>query len=556
MFETQEFTGLHLSDTVIGNTRALDAIADPISSFQSGGDSNSLILSTSEVSLHEPVELTNIATNIAEIPDSHLENQQHSPTIDPLTGINLSTDSPVANTFFLSDDTLNTAQDLGVLEGTQTVNDSVGISDLDDYYRIHLNATSNVNLSLEGLSADADLELIADRNGDGFADYGEVIDWSLNWGTESDYISAVNLPAGTYFVNVEQYSGFTPYTLTLSATPTVVDPVLVDPVLVDPVSSFDPVQGYGLVNASAAVSRAVGSPVPFADIPDTYHPNWGLNTIHAPEVWSQGYTGEGVVVAVLDTGVDYTHPDLNDRIWRNIDEIENNGIDDDGNGYVDDIVGWDFYYNDADPMDFHDHGTHVAGIIAAEGNEFGVTGVAPNAQIMPVQVMDEMGYSTPSTVASGIYYAVANGADVINMSLGFSDFYYDLTPLQQAVQFAADNGVVVVSAAGNEYWSSPIHPAQYATDWGIAVGASDSYNFVANFSNDAGWTPLDYVVAPGVDVYSTTSYNGYQSLQGTSMAAPHVSGVAALILSANPNLTPPEVEQILTETANPNILIA
>ena len=531
MFDTQvDFNRLHLLDPA-ANTELLDSAQ--WNSAQWSGYSDRFVPSIPDLSLPEPI--------IAETSNGGPDISQNLVTTDPLTGASLTPDAllPVV------DDTLATAQDLGIIEATQTVSDSVGNFDLDDYYRIQLNSNSDLNLSLEGLTADADLELIEDRNGDGFADSSEVIDWSDQWGNLSETIS-VNLPAGTYFINVYQYSGFTPYTLTVSTTPTIP---------VESVSGFDRVEGYGLVNAANAVSRATGSPVPFADVPDTNYP-WELNTINVPEVWSQGFTGEGAVVAVLDTGVDYTHPDLDGRIWQNIDEIPNNGIDDDGNGYADDVRGWDFIYNDADPMDYDGHGTHVAGIIAAEGNEFGVTGVAPNAQIMPVQVA---AYNIPdlNSVVSGIYYAVENGADVINMSFGFYDnFYYDLTPLQQAVQFAADNGVVVVSSSGNDSELSPLYPAQYATDWGIAVGASDSYNWVADFSNDAGFTPLDYVVAPGVGVYSTTPNNNYEYFEGTSMAAPHVAGVAALMLSANPNLTVAEVEQILTETASPDVLIA
>ncbi|MEB3278627.1 MAG: S8 family serine peptidase [Lyngbya sp.] len=534
MFDPQaDFAGLHLLNST--NPQILD-------NALGNGYSDPFVSSVAELLPLEPLKPT-----IIHSPD----NSPNLLATDQLTGESLT------NPFSLpvSDDTLATAQNLGVLNGTQTVSDSVGIFDLDDYYRIELSTASTLNLSLDGLLADADLQLIEDSNGDGFASYNEVIDSSWKWNTLPENIS-VNLPAGTYFVNVTQYSGSTPYTLTLTATPT----TFVEPVpRLEPVPGFDSVEGYGLINASAAVSRAIGSPVPFADVPDSYHPNWGLNTINAPEVWTQGYTGEGVVVAVLDTGVDYTHPDLDGRIWQNIDEIPNNGIDDDGNGYADDVMGWDFAGNDAFPMDFESHGTHVAGIIAAEANEFGVTGVAPNAQIMPIQVLSSDGRGAVDTVASGIYYAVNNGADVINMSLGFdsyTSFYYDLTPLQQAVQFAADNGVVVVSASGNYYGFSPVYPAQYATDWGIAVGASDSYNNFAQFSHYAGYTPLDYVVAPGVDIYSTTPNNGYEYLEGTSMATPHVAGVAALMLSANPNLTVAEVEQILTQTANPQILIA
>ncbi|WP_053221591.1 S8 family serine peptidase [Limnoraphis robusta] len=528
MFDSQtDFSGLYLYD--ITGAENLNGFVSSMSQFPT-------------LESLEPVIIPEFLGDRSDYPQTH-------PSVDLLTGEELSISSSLSNellipyTSLISDDSLITAQDLGVLEGTQVINDSVGTFDLDDYYRIQLNSPKDLTLSLDGLIADADLKLIADYNSNGIVDYGEVIDSFIQFGSLPENISA-NLPPGTYYVNVEQYSGDTPYTLTLSTT--------------EPVPGFNSVDGYGLVNAAAAVSRGIGSPVPFADVLDTNYP-WELNATNVPEVWTQGFTGEGVVVAVLDSGVDYTHPDLDSRIWKNIDEIPANGIDDDRNGYTDDIIGWDFVDYDATPMDFYNHGTHVAGIVAAEANEFGVTGVAPNAQIMPIRVMaDEQGAWVDDLV-SGIYYAVNNGADVINMSLGFYDDYNNWTPLQQAVQFATENGVVVVSAAGNQGNQdrfSPLYPAGYATDWGIAVGASNINNQFADFSNQAGWIPLDYVVAPGVDIKSTTPNDDYQLFEGTSMAAPHVAGIAALMLSANPNLTVGEVEQILTQTANPDVLIA
>jgi subtilisin family serine protease len=152
-----------------------------------------------------------------------------------------------------------------------------------------------------------------------------------------------------------------------------------------------------------------------------------------------------------------------------------------------------------------------------------------------------------SNIAAGIKYAADNGADVINLSLGGA---YS-SEIEDAVQYATAKGSVVVMAAGNESASQPSSPANLANQWGIAVGAVDRTNRMANFSNKASIPPLDYVVAPGVDIYSTTPGNTYSSFSGTSMATPHVAGVAALILSANPNLTAAEVESILTQTANP-----
>lgn len=305
--------------------------------------------------------------------------------------------------------------------------------------------------------------------------------------------------------------------------------------------------GYGLVNASAAVARALGENTPFPDVANLGGINWGNDMVNAPEVWAQGYTGQNTVVAVIDSGVDYTHTDLDANIWVNSDEIAGDGIDNDGNGYIDDIRGWDFVDRDNTPMDLNGHGTHVAGTIAGENNGTGVTGVAYNARIMPVRVLDANGSGTESDVIAGIHYAVDNGADVINLSLG-GDSTSEAE--REAIRYAAEHGVVVVMAAGNSGGSSPGYPAHYATDWGIAVGAVNSSNQMPAWSNRAGIPSLDYVVAPGVGVYSTIPGNTYATYNGTSMATPHVAGLAALMLSANPNLTPAQVESILTQTAN------
>jgi Subtilase family/RTX calcium-binding nonapeptide repeat (4 copies) len=321
--------------------------------------------------------------------------------------------------------------------------------------------------------------------------------------------------------------------------------------------------GYGLVDASAAVARATGQQTPFPDVAATDSP-WGIDRVKAPEAWAKGYTGQGVVVAVIDSGVDYNHPDLKDNIWQNTGEIAGNNIDDDKNGYVDDVRGWDFVDNDSDPMDsrnFYDelypekssysHGTHVAGTIAASNNGFGVTGVAPNAKIMPVRTLGYGGGSLLD-ISSGIRYAADNGADVINLSLGG---YYNSAETDTAIQYAIDKGVVVVMSSGNDGFSTPTYPAKNADRGGIAVGAINQQNTVAYFSNDAGKL-LDYVVAPGVGVYSTTPSNNYRFNSGTSMAAPHVAGVAALVLSANSNLKPSQVEDMITQTANPIGILA
>lgn len=322
--------------------------------------------------------------------------------------------------------------------------------------------------------------------------------------------------------------------------------------------------GYGFVNAAAAVAAAIGKK-PFPNVEDGYYPDgafnyhdWNIDMVNAPEAWLQGYTGKGVTVAVLDTGVDLDHPDLEEKIWRNKREMRGvRGKDDDGNGYVDDYSGWNFFYNSKNTWDANGHGTHVAGTIAAIDNETGTTGVAPNAKIMPIQVLpdtkDEIG-EYPDALAHGIRYAVDNGARVLNLSLGTRDALGK--KVQKAIKYASKKGAIVVMAAGNGdengYYLTPDYPAAYAKKWGVAVGAVDS-SYYQHF-NGAGKKKLAYVTAPGVDIYSTAPdeyfYTGYQYMSGTSMAAPHVAGIVALMLSANPKLTNAKVRKILASTSS------
>lgn len=473
------------------------------------------------------------------------QSQSASANIDPLTG----TISASQLNFSEPGNSPLTARNVvGVQNGSISLTEFVGTGDLDDFYRFDINTNSNFSLRLDGLTADADVWLIQDTNRNGVVDFGERIGSSRESGTLPDVINLSNLAPGTYYVEVSSYLGSTNYNLTLSATP---GAVLQN--IPTPNGPFNPNYGYGLVNANAALTRTLNRSTLFPDVPNSIGNNWGVDAINAPEVWNQNITGNGIVVAVIDTGVDYFHNDLDSNIWQNPGEIAENGIDDDRNGFIDDIRGWDFVYNDSYPMDFDPdgHGTHIAGLIAAERNDFGITGVAYNAKIMPVRVLPVFGDAEWDNVAAGIRYAADNGANVINLSLG-----NELSPanlvVNGAIEYANNKGSVVVMSAGNLGLSQPNYPARNADRWGIAVGKIDINSRMADTSNRAGSTPLDYVVAPGVDIYSTTPYDTYDTLTGTSMATPHVAGVAALVLNVNPNLTPGQVEYILTTTANPN----
>ncbi len=313
-----------------------------------------------------------------------------------------------------------------------------------------------------------------------------------------------------------------------------------------PTAQFSATFGYGLVDASAAVARVLNLPR-FNAVPNQGGNQIWNDLVRAPEAWARGYTGQGVVVAVLDGGVDFTHPDLNDNIWINPREIPGNGIDDDQNGFVDDVRGWNFAASNNDTLDRRGHGTHVSGIIAGKNNGIGVTGVAHNAKIMPVKVLGDDGSGNTDNVALGIRYAASNGAKVINLSLGSGS---PNETIASAIQYATSLGAVVVMASGNSGAAQPIYPARYATDMGISVGAVDDTGTIASFSNRAGNdSRLLHVTAPGVAIYSTLNGNDYGYASGTSMASPYVAGVVALMLSANPNLTPSEIRQILASTA-------
>ncbi|MFM7425680.1 MAG: S8 family peptidase [Elainella sp.] len=321
--------------------------------------------------------------------------------------------------------------------------------------------------------------------------------------------------------------------------------------------SFNFFYGSGLVDAAAALSSATGRPVPASSV-GLGGEDWGRDLIKAPAVWAEGITGQGVTVAVIDTGVDLNHPELRANLWVNSDEIPGNGIDDDRNGLIDDYQGWDFASNDNDPSDTDGHGTHVAGTIAAARDGVGVTGVAPNAQIMPIRVLSAQPSTTDPTgniaLIRGIDYAINNGAKVINLSLS-KGYRYDFE-FGAALQRANQAGVVVVIASGNEREDEgAIQPSELGyramvNNLGIAVGAVDRDTQMALFSNPAGRRPGHFVVAPGMAILSSVPGGQYATYSGTSMATPHVAGLAALLLSANPSLTPAQIYSILTQTAN------
>ena len=297
---------------------------------------------------------------------------------------------------------------------------------------------------------------------------------------------------------------------------------------------------------------------------------WGMNKIKAPEAW-ETQTGNAVIVGVNDSGVDWTHPDLRNNIWENLGEDldgdgtvlqwngntwvfdpgDVNGVDDDGNGYADDFVGWDFYNDDNNPMDNEGHGTHVAGTIGAVGNNsIGISGVCWNAQIMPLKTFENNTGST-SAIIDALEYSIIMGAPLSNNSWGFSPNLNPPQALQDAITVAEQNNHLFVAAAGNngndiEVASS--FPASYPNQNILSVTATNILDKLPAFAN-YGLNSVD-LAAPGVGIYSTGPNNSYYDSNGTSMAAPHATGAAALLLSECNTLSYQDLKNILITTVD------
>lgn len=270
---------------------------------------------------------------------------------------------------------------------------------------------------------------------------------------------------------------------------------------------------------------------------------WNLKDIKANLAWDIERGKPSVKVAIMDTGVLVTHPDLADNIWVNPNEIPNNKKDDDNNGYVDDVNGYDFAYNDSNPDDVHGHGTACAGIVAAiQDNTIGVTGVAPFCEIVAVKAARDDGYFYESANVPALVYCADMGFKVISMSF-FSD---EVTAAERdAINYCFEKGTLPVAAAGNSSSVLPYYPAAY--DNTLAVAANDSSSTKAWFSNFGTWVD---VAAPGVGIPTTTNDYYYTfGFAGTSAACPHAAGLAALLFSAKQDATPLEVRAAIEDTA-------
>ena len=295
------------------------------------------------------------------------------------------------------------------------------------------------------------------------------------------------------------------------------------------------------LGGSAAPAQAASDPM--------LDQQWGLTEIAtgAPEAWTQTH-GDGILVAVLDSGVQLNHPELASRLWRNAAETPGNGIDDDRNGYVDDVHGANIKALNGNVEDDNGHGTHVAGIVAAQaGNGTGGSGIAPGAQIMAIKVLDANRSGDSSQLAKGIRYAVDRGAKILNISINGDGTSPDL---DAALAYAGQKGATVVASAGNNSRDldlTPSYPASSAEPAVLTVTAIEPTGSLLSIAN-RGLRSVD-LAAPGGSILSTAKGSGYELRQGTSMAAPFVAGSLALLAAARPDLSQATLRAALIQTA-------
>jgi subtilisin family serine protease len=307
---------------------------------------------------------------------------------------------------------------------------------------------------------------------------------------------------------------------------------------------------FALTAAAFATPSAALAAGPADPLFDQQWPFARESVLGRAAAWQQS-TGAGALVAVLDTGADLGHPDLQGAFWTNPAEIAGNGVDDDRDGYVDDIHGADIVNDDGDPSDDEGHGTHVAGLIAARaGNEIGGAGLAPDARLMIVKVLDGHRSGTAGGLADGIRFAVAHGARIINTSVNGDG---QSKALVEAIRAAGAAGAVVVASAGNDGRNidvNPSYPASYGDPAIISVGSIGEDGALSSFSN-RGPVAVD-IAAPGEDVLSTASDDGYELRSGTSMAAPLVAATLALLQSVRPDLDGSGLKAALLAGARPS----
>ena len=381
-----------------------------------------------------------------------------------------------------------------------------------DWFAINLQAGNRYQFDLSGGSL-ADPFLYLHDGASELITYND----DANFDTVNSQIRFTASTSGTYYLGVGSY--YNAYTGNYLLQSTEIAPA-------NP--NFNRTDGFGHVDAQKAFEQLLDTQL--SSVAPLGGNLWSVDNVNAPEIWAggdgfSGSTGEGITIAVIDSGVDLDHPEFSGRIVPGYDFV-------DGDPYADDENG---------------HGTHVAGTIAAANDGNGITGIAHEAKIMPLRVLNRDGYGWTSDIISAVRWAADNNADVINMSLGAGGYSQAMA---DAIQYASELGSVVVMAAGNSGIGQPDYPAAFAINHGIAVGAADRSRSLAGFSNRAGETELDYVTAPGVSIYSAVPGGGYATFNGSSMAAPHVAGVAGLLKSHDRSLSPSAVEDLLTGSAS------
>jgi hypothetical protein len=272
--------------------------------------------------------------------------------------------------------------------------------------------------------------------------------------------------------------------------------------------------------------------------------------VDAKKAWEITTGDRAIKIAVIDTGIDYNHPDLKDQMWTNEAELNGKpGVDDDGNGYVDDIHGYDFANNDGDPKDGHSHGTHCAGTIGASHNSIGVAGVMKDVQFVAIKFLTDRGSGSTEGAIKSVDYATKMNVDLMSNSWGGGG---RSQALHDAIQRASDAGIIFTAAAGNSKTNNdvrPHYPSNYQIDNVVSVAATTSQDKLASFSC-YGKTTV-HIAAPGHQIMSTTKNGGYASYSGTSMATPHVSGVLGLLLAHEGRMPHTDMKERLLATSEP-----
>lgn len=288
----------------------------------------------------------------------------------------------------------------------------------------------------------------------------------------------------------------------------------------------------------------------------SFKKQWGMKNsasatgedINALRAWAITRGSKDVKIAVIDTGVDYSHPDLKDQMDVNVAELEGEpGVDDDNNGYIDDAYGYDFANKDGDPQDGHGHGTHCAGVIGASHNSIGVAGVMANVKIVGIKFLTDAGSGETIDAIASIDYAIKRGVHVMSNSWGGGDKEQSL---EDAIKSAEAAGITFVAAAGNESANNDrtaSYPANYDVSNVVSVGSYTSTGAKSSFSNYG--VKSVHVTAPGSSILSTYKDGKYTTMSGTSMATPHIAGIVGLMLSAEPNLSPAEIRERLVRTS-------